>query len=509
MTGGPDAHRWVAIAVQRDRWELMAQYPEYANEIKNAHSEEQRWIFGGAANLTTESEQVNGDCVLTYELYHRKTLTMPTGLSALLVGDTIVSRAPLPYSDLPLHCVLSDRDPGSSFGYADSWDLMAIQAVIDSVWMQMSTNQENLGRANLFLFTGTEIEPYNVGGTRLITGARPPEVIDLSTGGIEAGKVMFEMADTLMQRQTGINDAALGQGGDTASGVALAQRQQTAMQFNSAMQLGYVRMLEVAMTQLLEIAQKFMPDEQLIHIVGKNRAPMVKRFKGSDFASLDGVSVELGSASMRTSGMRHQIALELLEQKVLTSPEQYLEMIATGRLEPALDGPRILETQADRLMVEVQEGRSYQVAATMPHEMMIQRLALLIADPSMSEAPADPRTGQPPIDPQTGQPAQPKSALAMQLVQQHGELWTQMSMNPAGAAILMATGQRPAPGAAMAAVPPGPPAPPNPNGQPDAGPQGGGNPSTPQNTPQPSPSGQANDGPAAQPTLPEGAVANA
>jgi hypothetical protein len=509
VTDGPKAHRWLAIAVQRDRWELMAQFPAYARQIRDMpDGDDENWIFGSFDSGVAAS-RVNGDVITTYELYHRKTLSMPQGLSALLVGDCIVSRAPLPYEDLPLDPMVSDREPNSACGYAEGWDIMAQQSVADSIWMQMSSNRENFGRPNLFMYTGTTIDPYDVGGTRLITGAMPPEVIDLSTGGIESGERMMAMTQGFMQLQSGINDATLGQESGSASGVALAQQQQTAVAFNGPSQLAYVTALQSVMRKQLLIAQRFMTDEQLIHIAGKNRAPVVKRFKAADFRALEGVSVELGSAAMRTAGSRHVIANEMLTAGVITNPETYLEMIATGRLEPALDGPRVLETQADRLMVEVQEGRAYQPSPTMPHAMMVQRLALLIADPSMSTPPELDETGQPAIDPATGQPKQNKAELAMQLVMQHVDLWNEMSMTPQGVSTLAATGQTPAPGAQMmmaqqAAMmaPPG-----DPNADPNAPAEPGANPdvAAPQNAPQPSPSGQGAEG-AAQPALPEGAM---
>jgi hypothetical protein len=516
VTGGPKAHRWVAIAVQRNRWDLMAQYPEYVKEIRLASSDNQDdWLFSQSIGRSEPANDSDSDTVLTYEFYHRKSLALPMGRYALLVGDCIVSHGPLQYEDIPLECMLSDREPNGSFGYAEGWDLMAMQTIYDSIWMQLTTNRENLGRPWLFMYTGTEIEPYAVGGARLVQGTQAPEVIYLSNGGVESGIAVMELASTIMQKLTGLNDAMFGNASGDASGVALAQQQATATQFNGNNAMSYVFMLQNSMRRQLQLAQKFMPDEQLIDISGKNRAPMVKRFKASSFKALRGVSIELGSASMRTSGYRHVIANELLQAGVIQDPvatQTYLEMVATGRLEPALEGPRVRETQAERLMLEVQEGRMYEVAATMPHALLISRLATLIADPSMSQGGGE-------IDPMTGEPKPSRGEMAMQLVMKHGDLWTQMSMSPGGQAVLMATGQSPAPGAQMileqqqmaqaammGAVPGAPAAPPAPNEQPDpeAPPEANPDMQAPQNAPQPGQTG--NEGPAEQPPLPDGAV---
>lgn len=436
VTGDANTHQWLAASVQRNRWDLMRQYPLYADEIHDAPTIDPRWLFGLTGGGTMMARNINNDCVQTYELYHKKTFAMPDGLFALMVGTTIVSMGPLPYDDLPFDAMMPDRDPGTSMGYAQGWDLMAPQTLASSVVMQMGTNRENFGRPNIWLPTGCIPEPYDVGGPRLLQGGvSAPVVIDMSTGGVESGERFLELALTTMQRLSGISDATMGNVGSSASGVAIAQQQENTAMFNGPTTSSYGRMLQGAMTKLLRIAQRFMPDEQLIHIAGKLHAPMVKRFKAQDFASIDGISVELGSAAMRSSGARHSIATELLQANQIQNPqivEAFVQFIATGRTEPLLDGARARETQCERLMLEAQEGRPYIVAATMPHAMMIDRLTTVLADPSMDAE---------------------RAQVAQTLIQQHSELWMTLSSNPMGIGILAATGQVPHPAAQMMAPP--------------------------------------------------------
>jgi hypothetical protein len=490
-TGDPMQHRWLCASVQRNRWELMAQYPYYADAIQGARNTGDDWLFGSG---WWGSRDYNGDMITTYELYHRKTLAMPEGMFALMVGDTIVSMTPLQYDTLPFDAMISEREPSSCFGYCPTWDMMAVQASVDSVWMQMSTNRENFGTPNLFLPQGSKIEPYSASGGRLITGTQPPIVLDMSNGGVASGQAFMEMAEGGMQRLSGLSDASIGDVSSSTSGVALTQQQSVSQAYNAPNSLAYVRMMQGMLRKHLRIAQHFIRDERMIHIAGKNRAAMVRRFKGSDFAKLEGVSIEIGSATMRDAGSRHVIANELLQAQALGGDpriaQAYMDMIATGRTEPATNGPLVQETQAERLMQSVQEGKPYVVSASMQHAMLMARLADVEADPS--------------VTPEMGQ-------IVQQLQQQHGDMWMQMSMTPQGQGLLAATGQIPHPGAMMvmqqqqaAAMDPG--------GAPGEAPPEEGTPPqeqpSPAAAPQPSPSGIASPI-TSQPSLPEGATPTA
>ena len=102
-------------------------------------------------------------------------------------------------------------------------------------------------------------------------------------------------------------------------------------------------------------------------------------------------------------------------------------MISTGRYQPALEAPRVLETMAERRMQIISDGGTYQPLATDPHELLISRLATLLCDPEMEQ----------------------RAQEIIPIVMQHVDLWTQMTMSPQGMSLLAATGQNPSPGAAV------------------------------------------------------------
>lgn len=421
VTQALDAQRWVILVVQRDKWEMAAQYPEYRDEILRATNENDRWLWQGAGG-SSYGGQTNYDVITTYELYHRRSIVMPEGLQAIMVGDCIVSRGPMVYDDLPVAWSVAGIAPGDPFGYGASWDLAAPQIALDSVTSQLATNRENYGRPWIWTQPNSEVDSVNVSGVKLIKSAVPPQVLDLSNGGVASGSQMIEQLRAGMAQLTGLD----AQSEPASSGDMLALQQQQSAQYNSQLQFGWFSMYKRMLSQLLTIIQRFVSEEDTVHIAGENNAPVVKRWKGESLNGLDGIKVDMGTTAMRTASFRYQVANNLLQQQAITVP-QYLAMISTGRYQPALETPKVLETMAERRMQIVTQGGTYKPLATDPHEMLISRLSVLLCDPEMEQ----------------------RAAEIVPIIMAHVDLWTQMSMNPQGISMLAATGQNPSPGAAM------------------------------------------------------------
>jgi hypothetical protein len=421
ITQGPEASRWVMLIVQRDKWEMAAKYPEYRDEILRATNENDRWIWQGAGG-TSYNGTTNYDVITTYELYHRRSPVVPRGLQAIMVGDCVVSRGDMPYDDLPVAWSVSGIAPGDAFGYGESWDLAAPQIAIDSVTSQLATNRENYGRAWIAVHPTADFDSVNLSGAKIIKSLTPPQVLDLSNGGVASGQQMIDLLRAGMGQLTGLD----AQSEPASSGEMLALQQQQSAQYNSRLQFAWFAMYKRMLGQMLKIVQRFVSEEDTVHISGENNAPVVKRWKGADLHQLDGIKVDMGTTAMRTASFRYQVAQNLLTAQVI-SPQQYLQMISTGRYQPALEAPKVLETMAERRMQIITDGGVYKPMATDPHELLIARLSTLMCDPEMEQ----------------------RAVEIMPIIMAHVDLWTNMSLNPQGISLLAATGQGPSPGAAL------------------------------------------------------------
>jgi hypothetical protein len=449
-------HDWIIIQRQRSRWDLAAQYPQHRDEILRTTQVDVMLPFFSADMTAVNTSAIDDDQIVVWELYHRPTDALPKGRCAFMVGDTVIADGPNVYGCIPVFPAITSREPGGPYGYGEAWDLLAPQAMYDSILTQMCTTQEAFGLRNIFVQTGTlDTNPMMIGqGLRVLQGSAPPIPIDLGQGSTEQCSNAMSVITGIMQVVTGLNDASFGDAGKSASGASVAMQSQLAAQFNSGLQRTYAGLLEKGMTQVIKNLQQFASVERMIHIAGANRAPLIKRFKADDLQALDGVTVEIGSAAMRSTQMRIETAQTMLSGGLITSPEQYLEVQATGRLEPVTEGPRANEVRSERMMELVMSGKGYTPLATDPHEDCIRKLSDMLDDEEFRN---------------DGMMVQAVTSL----IQQHAEMWISMSQptNPMGIAILQSTGQQPCAAAQMmppAPMPPGdpnaaPPGPPNQN----------------------------------------------
>jgi hypothetical protein len=72
--------------------------------------------------------------------------------------------------------------------------------------------------------------------------------------------------------------------------------------------------------------------------VGRSSRVQVKRFTGKDLGRVARVECELANPITRTLSGRLQIADTLLEKMMIRTPEQYMAVLTTGRLEPVTEG---------------------------------------------------------------------------------------------------------------------------------------------------------------------------
>lgn len=491
-----DDHDWVIVLRRRNRWTLAERYPEHRDHILQAPSFDADTLFGDLrvrAWGTNENRQ-NADQIITWEFYHRPTDACRGGRMCIVVGDVAIADAPNAYERLPIRFMIPSREPSTSWGYGESWDLLAPSQAYDSVLTQVVTAKENFGMLNLIMPENGNINVENLTkSARAYYTNTPPVPFDSVGRAVESGIGMMGFLQTLMRDLMSMNDASMGSGSSAPSGASLAMSMQIATQNNAGIVRTYLQAFRDIMSDTIEVLQKFASVEKVVHISGKNNSPKVKRFKAETLSALDGVDVELGSAEMRTTQMRHQLMTELLGANLLTSPEQAMQMVSTGRLEPAFNGPASREANIERENEALMAGQPQIVLDQDFHSDHIARHGQLLADPEARSNPA-----------------------LVELVQahlyEHAMRWSAMSVDPVGMSILAATGQSPSPAPPPPPMMPGGPgAPPmpgqGPNGQqdPNAPAQGAPSPQGQGGAPVPNPTTAPqgpSPGPANMPALP-------
>lgn len=369
---------WVLVRTYKNRFDLAAKYPEYADKIKELPTKDQT----NKMNLSLFSNDDTDD-VPVYEFFHKRTEAMQDGRYLLfLAEDIVLLDTKMPYRNLPVFRIAPSDILGTPYGYTPMFDIFPIQEGINSLYSTIMTNQNAFGVQNVYVPRGADISVNSLeGAMNIIEGNAKPEPLNLTQTPTEVFKfleMLIQSAETI----SGINSVARGNPeASLKSGTALALVQSMALQFISGLQQSYVKLIEDTGTSLINILKDFSTTPKVIAIVGKNNRSYLKEFTGEEISSINRVVVDMGNPLSRTIAGRVQIAEQLLQMKLLKSPEQYFQIIETGKLESTFEGEMsellLIKSENEQMM----EGKNPIVSPLDQHRLHINEHKAVLADP--------------------------------------------------------------------------------------------------------------------------------
>lgn len=448
---------WAIVRKWENRWDLAsspALSPELADRIRSMTAPHE--VARGLFDLDPASQRASGDYIPTLTLYHGKTPAVPEGRMTSVCGDVVIFDGPLPYDAIPLYCVTAAEAFDEGEGYADSWDLLALQEAVDRCASAMASTQDAWGEAKMMAARSQGVTRRDLGGGVALVeydsdGVAPPPA-PMAMPAIPPSTIEFaSYLASKMETLSGVNATARGnpgKEGNTASGMALMQAQ--ALQWASGYQASAAAGVRWSGNQIVSLLQRYATAERLIEIAGRDKARHAKSFTGADLQHVRGVRVEVGNPLMRTiSGKREQLDWLLANYGPASgapppwviSPEQALAFLSTGRLEPTYEHERSevqsIRAENDRLI----RGEPVKMLILDHHMEHIKEHACVFHDPEIRFAPA----GHPIAD------------NASAHIREHMDMVKRAMEDPVLYAVLSATGQvLPPPLPPMAGPPMGP-----------------------------------------------------
>ena len=384
-------HDWYIVRKFVNKYTMAAKYPQFSDAIISTtyDPKERRGVRLGTY------EGTETDLVPVWTFYHEKTPAMPDGRIVEFIGANIVTvDGPLPYRKLPLYRVVPDDKDGTTFGYSIGFDLLPIQESIDSLYSTVVTNQANFGVQNIAVPKNANLAVTQVAeGLNLIeydvVGNVPmkPEGMNLTNTPPEIFKFINQL-EQLMETLSGVNSTVRGNPeANLKSGAALALVSSMAIQFNSDFQQSYAQLLEDVWTGIIEILQDFASTPRMARITGKANRPLMSSFTSKDIDGIQRVSVDLANPLMRTTAGKLQIAEDLMNKGLIKTPDEYITILNTGRLEPIVEGQ-----QAQLLLIRAEneslgDGKPQQALLTDDHILHIQEHQAVLASPEARQKP--------------------------------------------------------------------------------------------------------------------------
>lgn len=386
----PEEQDWVLCRSFKNRFDLMAKYPELADKIRGVPSKSD--LESRGLKLRTLGIYDTDDIAI-YEFYHKRTESMPDGRYMLfLTPEIVLLDSPMPYRSLPIFRIAASDILGTPYGYTPVFDLLPMQEAINSLYSTVLSNQAAFGVQNIAVPRGADIDVNNLaGGLNVIEynqGAGKPEALNLTQTPAE----IFKMIDILRQEMetiSGVNSVARGNPeASLKSGAALALVQSMALQFLSGLQQAYVQLIEDLGTALINMLKDFAAVPRVAAIVGKSNKTFMKEFKGDDLTNVNRVIVDVGNPLARTTAGRVQMAEQMLQMGLIKDPQQYFTVMNVGKLDVINEGP-----QAELLLIKGENekmvsGEKVIALAVDDHKNHILEHKSVLADPDLRQDPS-------------------------------------------------------------------------------------------------------------------------
>lgn len=376
-------HEWIMTRSYVNRYNLVAKRPDLASKIMGIQTKNEN-MQGRLGYFSNDST----DDVPVYEFFHKRTAAMPEGRYMIFLDtDIVLLDAPMPYREIPIFRLAPANIMGTPYGYTNMFDIYPLQEAINALMSGALTNQNAFMVQSVWLPSGSDISAEQLDGMTIIQSQAKPEPIQLT----QTPPEVFEMIKGLVgtaETLTGVSSVTRGQPeASLRSAQALALVQSMSLQFQSNFQQSYVKFLENIGTCLIEILKDFAQTPKLIALVGRNKRPLLKEFKGDMIKDIKKVIVDVGNPLSRSTAGRVQMAEQLAQMKLIKNPQQYFMVMETGRLDSMIEGDI-----SDLLLIKREnewmlEGKDVFANPLDQHRMHIMEHRAVINDPELRQNP--------------------------------------------------------------------------------------------------------------------------
>ena len=352
-----DEHLWTVVREPRSKYELAGRFPEHAQRLLALQGQDDytmarlfKMQHASRANLSTD------DTVIVKHFYHAPSPALKGTTNAkgddlgkgryiLYAGDVPLMDVPLPFPAIPIIDFCPYEYLATAFGYSPSWDLIAVNQMLDQVVSDVATNLTTFGRQSIWVEEGLGISADDIAsGARVLTGkpnSKPPVPIQFAAIP-EASKWFLDFLRKLMQSISRLNSVTRGDPDhNITSGQMAALFHSIAIEGISGLQLAVDVHRERVANLILDILKRYAEHEMVVQIAGVDERPYLDTFTRDSLKAIRGVTVKTANPMMRTQAGRMQIAeLQLKIPGAIQDPGQLNEILVSGQSKPLYDAAR-------------------------------------------------------------------------------------------------------------------------------------------------------------------------
>jgi hypothetical protein len=156
-----------------------------------------------------------------------------------------------------------------------------------------------------------------------------------------------------------------------------------AVQYMSGFQQSWAELLEDCGTAILKLLKTYAKTERMIAMAGKVNRGAMQSFTGSDLERVERVVVDVGNPMSKTTAGKLQMADQLLERGLIKTPQEYMNVMNAGTLEPLTEAPQaeldLIRQENERMM----DGSQVQAIVGDSHVLHMQEHKALLSNPEV------------------------------------------------------------------------------------------------------------------------------
>lgn len=382
-------YKWLCLRKWVNKWDLIAEYPDLKEDILEAcandsfQAEHETLRFEITKGMSDKNES---DDVPFYIFYHDRTKAMKHGRITIFLRNVILFDGKLPYRKIPLRPIMPDILHDSGFGYSPYWDLLGLQQASDNLFSSVLSNNMTFAKQYIWKRKGDNLDVTNLeGGLSLLTSEEMPQALQLTKSANETYKLIM---DVIQHQETlsGISSTVRGRPeANLKSGAALALVVAQSIQFGSALEESYNRLLEDVGMTIINHLQDFSKTPRIALISGESNKPYLRTFQASDIMQIQRVTVQQTNALSKTISGRVEIANQIMSMPP-PQAKTYMHVLNTGQL------PQEMQTPTETMNIQaeneaLQNGEEVQVIVTENHAEHITQHRLLVENPEAKKDP--------------------------------------------------------------------------------------------------------------------------
>lgn len=377
-------HSWLCVREKKNRWDLIASHPEYKDEIIAANAEDLTDYEVDAFQVRRTSDEL----IDVWTFYHDKTAAVPDGRLAIICGDALLFDGKNPYEKIPLFRLVADKILKTPYGYSPAMDSIGGQEALNILTSTIMTNQATFGVNSVWTRRGDPIDVTQLSeGLKHFESDTMPQAVQLTATPAE----IFNFRKTIigeLETLHGISSTVRGNPeNNLKSGSALALVVSQSIQFASLLENSYNALMEDVGTAIITHLRTFSRTPRVAKIVGNFNRPFMKEFNADDLSQINRVVVEQQSALSKTISGRVEMATQLLQNGFIENAKQYITVLQTGNLDPAIEGAQSMLLNIRAENEDMQNGLDVSVIATEHHEMHIKEHRTILENPEAKRNP--------------------------------------------------------------------------------------------------------------------------